>query len=125
MTASPPPHPTDQILYAYGLGKLGDPAASAVDIIWRPADACRQRVSELSGDSFVSRLRDAGARPDTPAPTGAPGPAAAGGVRRRPRPRTPHWPARSPRSWPTTRSTRCSASWAAAAWGSSTWRTTR
>ena len=31
MTASPPPHPTDQILYAYGLGKLDDPAASAVD----------------------------------------------------------------------------------------------
>ena len=63
MNASPPPHPTDQILYDYGLGKLDDPAASAVDVHLEACPACRQRVSELSGDSFVGRLRDAGARP--------------------------------------------------------------
>jgi len=78
MNPSPPPHPTDQILYDYGLGRLGDPDASAVDSHLEGCDACRQRVSELSGDSFLGRLRDAGARPDTPAP----GPAPSGGAKK-------------------------------------------
>jgi formylglycine-generating enzyme required for sulfatase activity/serine/threonine protein kinase len=72
MNAPPPPHPTDQVLYDYGVGKLGDPAASEVDLHLEACPACRQRVSELSGDSFVGRLRDAGARPNTPAPGPAP-----------------------------------------------------
>ena len=85
MNASPPPHPTDQILYDYGLGKLGDPAASAVDLHLEACPACRQRVSELSGDSFLGRLRDAGARPDTPAP----GPAPSGGAKKADGPSNP------------------------------------
>jgi formylglycine-generating enzyme required for sulfatase activity/tRNA A-37 threonylcarbamoyl transferase component Bud32 len=79
MNTLPPPHPTDQILYDYGLGKLGDPDASAVDSHLEACDACRQRVSELSGDSFVGRLRDAGGRPDAPAPSAALGPPPSGG----------------------------------------------
>ena len=68
-------HPTDQILFAYGLGKLADPAASAVDLHLEVCATCRQRVSELSGDSFVGRLRDAGARPKPRARTWAAAPA--------------------------------------------------
>ena len=66
MNAPVAPHPNDQILHAYGLGKLPHPASSAVDLHLEGCAQCRQRVSELSGDSFVSRLRDAGARPVTP-----------------------------------------------------------
>ena len=78
-------HPTDRILHDYGLGKLGDPAASAVDSHLEACEACQRRVAELSGDSFLSRLRDAGARPDTPAP----GPAPAGGAKKTDSPSDP------------------------------------
>ncbi len=63
------PHPTDQILYDYGLGKLQDPDASEVDVHLEACPACQQRVSELSGDSFVGRLRDAGTPPAAATPT--------------------------------------------------------
>ena len=47
---------------------LATPRRRPSTAIWRPATACRRRVSELSGDSLIGRLRDAGARPETPAP---------------------------------------------------------
>jgi formylglycine-generating enzyme required for sulfatase activity/serine/threonine protein kinase len=53
-------HPTDPILYAYGLGKLDEAAAVRVESHLEGCGTCRQRVSELSGDSFVGRVRDAG-----------------------------------------------------------------
>ena len=75
MDASPPLHPTDQTLFAYGLGKLEGPAASTVDSHLERCDVCRQRVSELSGDSFLGRLRDVGT-PSGAAPAAYPSPVA-------------------------------------------------
>jgi serine/threonine protein kinase len=63
-------HPTDPILQAYALGQLDEAAAVAVERHLDGCDTCRRRVSELSGDSFGERLRDAGARPESPAPSG-------------------------------------------------------
>src|SRR5262249_39594774 len=80
------PHPTDQILYAYGLGQLGDPDASAVDVHLEACLACRQRVSELSGDSFLDRPRSGRAQPDAPAPDPDPGPPPSGWLPKTPAP---------------------------------------
>jgi serine/threonine protein kinase len=77
MEAPIAPHPNDRVLHAYGLGKLDDPAvAAAVDSHLEACEACQRRVAELSGDSFVGRLRDAGDGPraDSAPPSAAPGP---------------------------------------------------
>ena len=61
-------HPTDQTLSSYGLGKLDDASAEAVNKHLEQCPACRKRVAEMSADSFLGRLRDAQARPDSPVP---------------------------------------------------------
>src|SRR5437899_2467049 len=68
MDAAPALHPTDQTLSSYGLGRLDDAAAEAVNQHLESCPACRRRVAELSSDSFLGRLRDAQGRPDSHAP---------------------------------------------------------
>ena len=125
MNAQPSPHPTDQTLYAYGLGKLDDAAAGSVHRHLEACPDCRRRVAELSSDSFLGRLRDAKARPDSARPRRLRHRRPLDARRARRMPGTA--PGRAPcrRGWPTTPTTRSSASWAAAAWASSTWRRTR
>jgi serine/threonine protein kinase len=65
MNASQALHPTDQILQAYGLGKLDDASAESVNAHLEGCPDCRQRVAALSSDSFLVRLRDAKARPES------------------------------------------------------------
>ncbi len=57
MNATAKPHPTDQTLKSYGLGKLDDGTAEAVSKHLERCPDCRERVAELSCDSFVGRLR--------------------------------------------------------------------
>ena len=65
MNASQVSHPTDKILHAYGLGKLDDASAETVNVHLEGCPDCRQRVAALSSDSFLGRLRDAKARPES------------------------------------------------------------
>lgn len=51
--------PTDELLVAYGLGKISDADGEAVMKHLERCDGCRQRVAEMSGDSFVGRLKAA------------------------------------------------------------------
>ena len=66
MYAPPAMHPTDQTLHAYGLGKLEDISADSVSKHVESCPECRRRVANLSADSFLDRLRDAQAHPDSP-----------------------------------------------------------
>ena len=70
MVAHPTSHPTDKTLSSYGLGKLDDASAEAVNQHLESCPDCRRRVAELSSDSFLGRIRDAKAqgRPDSAAP---------------------------------------------------------
>ena len=68
MNAPSAHHPTDDTLRAYGLGKLGDPDATAIDRHLETCPDCRQRLAGQSGDSFVGRLRGAHGRDATPDP---------------------------------------------------------
>jgi formylglycine-generating enzyme required for sulfatase activity len=52
-------HPTDQTLNSYGLGKLDDGSAAAVNKHLEQCPDCRQRVAEMSADSFLERMRGA------------------------------------------------------------------
>jgi formylglycine-generating enzyme required for sulfatase activity/serine/threonine protein kinase len=52
-------HPTDQTLSSYGLGKLDDGPAEAVNKHLEGCPDCRKRVAEMSADSFLDRVRDA------------------------------------------------------------------
>jgi serine/threonine protein kinase len=65
MNAHPAPHPTDRTLHAYGLGRLDDASAESVNSHLEGCPDCRQRVAMLSSDSFLGRLRDAQARPES------------------------------------------------------------
>jgi serine/threonine protein kinase len=68
MDARPSLHPTDETLSSYGLGKLEDASAEAVYKHLEQCPDCRKRVAEVSADSFLGRIRDAQARPDSPEP---------------------------------------------------------
>ena len=125
MDAAPSPHPTDQTLQSYGLGKLDDASAEAVDEHLEGCPDCRRRVAEMSADSFLGRVRDAEARPRVTARPAGRRRRDADGTSRPERRRHPRRPRRSRRGWPTTPTTRSCASSAAAAWASSTWPTTR
>ena len=59
MDASSALHPTDQTLGSYGLGRLDDRSAEAVNKHLEECPDCRQRVAETSADSFLDRVRDA------------------------------------------------------------------
>jgi serine/threonine protein kinase/formylglycine-generating enzyme required for sulfatase activity len=52
-------HPSDQTLRSYGLGKLDDRSAEAVNEHLMECSDCRKRVAEMSADSFLQRVRDA------------------------------------------------------------------
>ena len=52
-------HPTDQTLSSYGLGKLDDRLAEAVNEHLEQCPDCRKRVAEMSADSFLERVREA------------------------------------------------------------------
>ncbi len=61
-------HPAADALKAFGLGKLDDASA---DTILRHLDGCpqcRAAVASLSGDDFLTRLRQAKPAGSTPAP---------------------------------------------------------
>jgi len=67
-------HPTDQTLHAFSLGKLGAASAKAVRSHLHVCAECRQRVAEISSDTFLDRIREAQARTETPAlADGSPG----------------------------------------------------
>ena len=63
-------HPSDQVLQAYGLGKLDDVSSGSVSKHLDSCPSCQRRVAEVSSDSFLGRLRGA---------QGAPGKSATGG----------------------------------------------
>ena len=65
MNASQVSHPTDKILHAYGLGKVDDASAESVNQHLEGCLECRQRVAALSSDSFLGRLREAKAPPES------------------------------------------------------------
>ena len=107
-------HPTDRALSSFGLGKLDDRSAEAVNKHLEQCADCRRRVAELSPDSFLGRIRDAQmpaghsmSDPSQPEKTqsfeSTSGQEAASATH-------------SLRAWLTTRITRSNASWAGAAW---------
>jgi serine/threonine protein kinase len=53
-------HPSDSTLRSYSVGALDDRSAKQVDRHLDACAACRQRVPELSDDSFLSRVYQAG-----------------------------------------------------------------
>ncbi len=59
MDAAPSLHPTDQTLSSFGLGKLDDRLTEAVTQHLEGCADCRKRISEMSADSFLGRIRDA------------------------------------------------------------------
>jgi hypothetical protein len=64
MDAAAAIHPNDQILQAYGLGKLDDASSEAVSKHLESCSDCQRRVAEMSSDSFFGRLRGAQASPE-------------------------------------------------------------
>jgi hypothetical protein len=75
MDASPPSnHPSDQTLRAYAVGKLHSNLAESVYAHLGICGDCRQRVVELSADTFLIRLRGVQARQQSPpsVPAGPP-----------------------------------------------------
>ena len=124
MDAAPSLHPTDQTLSSYGLGKLDDRSAEAVNEHLMECSDCRKRVAEMSADSFLQRVRDA-QKPSGKSTSGQP---QAGGTQSDKGANTLTSvlrPTRSRRAWPTTPITRSSGNSAGAAWAWSTWPTTR
>ncbi len=61
-------HPTEHTLSSFALGKLDDASSGAVQEHLEQCPDCRKRVAEMSADSFLERVRDAQARPDSPVP---------------------------------------------------------
>jgi len=61
---APAVHPTDQMLQAYGLGKLDEPTAESVNRHIESCPSCQRRVAEMSPDSFLGRLRGAQESPE-------------------------------------------------------------
>src|SRR5262245_34447304 len=77
MDAAQSLHPTDQTLRAYGLGKLDDRSAEAVNEHLMECSECRKRVAEMPADSFLQKVRDA----QKPAGKSTSGQSQAGGTR--------------------------------------------
>jgi Protein kinase domain/Domain of Unknown Function (DUF1080) len=59
MKASESGHPTDETLCAYGLGKLDDILAEAINQHLESCTDCRNRIATMSADSFLGRAREA------------------------------------------------------------------
>jgi WD40 repeat protein/tRNA A-37 threonylcarbamoyl transferase component Bud32 len=64
-------HPTDQTLQSFGLGKLDDASNESVQEHLEGCAECRRKVAEITSDSFLIRLRQAQAQPDSPPPFGS------------------------------------------------------
>src|SRR6185312_13350993 len=58
MNASTSPHPTDQALQSYSLGKLDDASARVVGDHLEGCPGCRSRAAETTSDTFLGRLRE-------------------------------------------------------------------
>jgi anti-sigma factor ChrR (cupin superfamily) len=58
MDANAALHPTDQTLSLYGLDKLDDASAAAINMHLEQCPDCRQWVAEISADSFLERVQD-------------------------------------------------------------------
>ena len=71
MEASPVVHPSEKTLSSYGLGKLDDHQAEAVNRHLKDCAACQSRVAEMTSDTFLGRLREAQARPGSVLPVGS------------------------------------------------------
>ena len=121
MNAHSVTHPTDQTLSSYGLGKLDDGSADAVNKHLEQCPDCRKRVAEMSSDSFLGRVRDA----QQPAGKAAAGRSQPGGSSRSKGANNPSPPPACAlrRNWRITPTTRSSGSSAGAGWASSTWPT--
>jgi len=52
-------HPSHQTLQSFGLGKLDDASAEAIDKHLEQCPDCRNWVAEMSADSFLGRIRAA------------------------------------------------------------------
>ena len=68
MGATDAVHPSDQVLRAYGLGKLDDASSESVGTHLKRCTACQKRVAEVSSDSFLGRLRDGQGQPGSTGP---------------------------------------------------------
>ena len=113
-------HPTDQTLSSFGLGKLDDASAEAVNKHLEQCPDCRQAGRRDAG----RQLPRAGSRGAQGADRSMSGQSQPGGPQNATSAAPWHHPRRSARclrAWPTIPTTRSSASWAAAAWASSTW----
>jgi serine/threonine protein kinase len=66
MGTAGPIHPTDRMLQSYGLGTLDDASADSVSKHLASCSDCQSRLAEISSDSFLGRLRDAGVKPGAP-----------------------------------------------------------
>ncbi len=71
-------HPTLEMLSSYGLGKLHDHLAEAVNRHLEVCSDCRKRVAEMSSDSFLDKVRGAkeasgASMPGQPRPGGTQG----------------------------------------------------
>jgi serine/threonine protein kinase/WD40 repeat protein len=52
-------HPSDQALSSFGLGKLDDRSAGAINKHLEQCADCQKRVADMSADSFLGRIREA------------------------------------------------------------------
>jgi serine/threonine protein kinase/WD40 repeat protein len=62
MNADRSDHPADQVLDAFGLGKLDERTAEVIGRHLEACPSCRRRVGEVTPDTFLGHLRGAGAR---------------------------------------------------------------
>ena len=58
MHVPPSPHPTDQALESFGLGKLDESSARVVADHLEGCPGCRTRAAEATSDAFLGRLRE-------------------------------------------------------------------
>jgi serine/threonine protein kinase len=67
-------HPTDQILDAFGLGKLDERASEAISQHLESCSTCRRRVAEVTADTFLDQIRGAktASYPSTPSDSPVP-----------------------------------------------------
>jgi serine/threonine protein kinase len=59
MNPAPSAHPPRETLSSFGLGKLDEQSAEAVNKHLEQCSECRKHVAEMSADSFLGRVRDA------------------------------------------------------------------
>jgi serine/threonine protein kinase len=70
MDAAAAAHPTDPTLHAYAQGRLASGSVAPVESHLSSCARCRNRVAEISSDSFLDALRSGHAPSDSPPPAG-------------------------------------------------------